>query len=130
MDLAIGAPGDISGEDVLTAGNVYLLEGPITSDVSSISQTAAATLSGPGVSSLTSKRAQTGQGSAMGLNNSFMSLGRVVGPALAGVLFDVNLTFPYILGSILTFIGFILCLFLLKPARPQLDKAAASQSAK
>ncbi|MEN8242510.1 MAG: MFS transporter [Chloroflexota bacterium] len=67
----------------------------------------------PGVSSLTSKRAETGQGSAMGLNNSFMSLGRVVGPSLAGLLFDVNMNYPYIMGSIITLIGFVLCLFML-----------------
>ena len=67
----------------------------------------------PGVSSLTSKRAKTGQGSAMGLNNSFMSMGRVLGPTLAGLLFDVNINFPYIMGSILTLIGFVLCLYLL-----------------
>src|SRR5512133_3098 len=38
----------------------------------------------PAVSSLISKRADTGQGVAMGLNNAFMSLGRVIGPLWAG----------------------------------------------
>ncbi|HAY85128.1 MAG TPA: MFS transporter [Chloroflexi bacterium] len=70
----------------------------------------------PGVSSLISKRATIGQGIAMGLNNSFMSLGRVVGPLLAGTLIDINLNLPYISGSLITMVGFILCLFLLKPA--------------
>jgi DHA1 family multidrug resistance protein-like MFS transporter len=68
----------------------------------------------PGVSSLISKRATMGQGIAMGLNNSFMSLGRVVGPLLAGTLIDINLSLPYLTGSLVTFIGFILCIFLLK----------------
>lgn len=80
----------------------------------------------PGVSSLTSKRAETGQGSAMGLNNSFMSLGRVIGPSLAGLLFDVNITFPYIAGSLVTLVGFVLCLFLLnrvKTTKPQTTSA-------
>jgi len=71
----------------------------------------------PGVSSLISKRARMGQGIAMGLNNSFMSLGRVVGPLLAGFLIDINLSLPYFVGSLVNLIGFILCLFLLKSAR-------------
>jgi DHA1 family multidrug resistance protein-like MFS transporter len=45
----------------------------------------------PGVSSLISKRTPGGQGSAMGLNNAFMSLGRIVGPLWAGFAFDINL---------------------------------------
>jgi len=69
----------------------------------------------PGVSTLISKRATIGQGIAMGLNNSFMSLGRVVGPLLAGTLIDINLNLPYISGSLITLLGFILCLYLLKP---------------
>jgi DHA1 family multidrug resistance protein-like MFS transporter len=69
----------------------------------------------PGVSTLISKRATIGQGIAMGLNNSFMSLGRVVGPLLAGTLIDINLNLPYISGSLITLLGFILCLFMLKP---------------
>jgi DHA1 family multidrug resistance protein-like MFS transporter len=83
----------------------------------------------PGVSSLTSKRAETGQGSAMGLNNSFMSLGRVVGPTLAGLLFDVEITYPYIMGSILTLIGFVLCLFLLKAVKPAAQEASGAAPA-
>lgn len=67
----------------------------------------------PALSSLTSKRATGGQGVAMGLNNSFMSLGRVVGPSIAGALLDVNLTYPYLFGSAIMLVGFVLCLFLL-----------------
>ena len=43
----------------------------------------------PVVSSLTSKRSTSGQGTAMGLNNSFMSLGRIAGPLWAGFIFDI-----------------------------------------
>ena len=50
----------------------------------------------------------------MGLNNSFMSLGRVVGPVLAGTLFDIDLRLPYLSGGVVTFVGFLLCLVLLK----------------
>ena len=67
----------------------------------------------PAVSSLTSMRTRMGQGTAMGLNNSFMSLGRVVGPILAGFLIDINLNLPYTSGAVIMMIGFLLCLFFL-----------------
>jgi len=60
----------------------------------------------PVVSSLTSKRSISGQGIAMGLNNSFMSLGRIAGPLWAGFIFDVNYNFPYVSGAIIMLIGF------------------------
>jgi len=81
----------------------------------------------PGVSTLISKRATMGQGIAMGLNNSFMSLGRVIGPILAGFLIDRDLSLPYLVGSLINLIGFILCLFLLKSApRPILPSKEVS----
>ncbi|MFZ5822164.1 MAG: MFS transporter [Chloroflexota bacterium] len=61
----------------------------------------------PGVSTLVSKRATSGQGMALGLNNSFMSLGRIFGPLLAGYLLDINLSFPYMTGALLMLVGFI-----------------------
>ena len=51
-----------------------------------------------------------GQGVAMGLNNSFMSLGRVAGPITAGLLFDLHISYPYIAGAAVMLIGFIICL--------------------
>jgi DHA1 family multidrug resistance protein-like MFS transporter len=62
----------------------------------------------PTVSALTSRRAVMGQGVAMGLHNAFMSLGRVVGPAWAGLVFDVNLNLPYLSGAVVLFAGFII----------------------
>ena len=49
----------------------------------------------PAIMSLTSKRALGGQGEALGMNNAFQSLGRVAGPLWAGMMFDVNINFPY-----------------------------------
>ncbi len=70
----------------------------------------------PSVSSLTSRRAEGGQGVAMGLNNSFMSLGRVVGPVLAGSLLDVRLTLPYVFGAVIMAAGFAISMLWLAPA--------------
>ena len=67
----------------------------------------------PSALALISKRATTGQGTAMGLGNSFISLGRIVGPIWAGLAFDVNVTYPYLSGSVVLFVGFLLSLTLL-----------------
>ena len=66
------------------------------------------TLLRPTVLSLTSKRSSVGQGVAMGLSNSFMSLGRIAGPIWAGYSFDLNLNYPYMSGSMILLIGFLL----------------------
>jgi DHA1 family multidrug resistance protein-like MFS transporter len=68
------------------------------------------TLLRPAVLSLTSKRATVGQGVAMGLSNSFMSLGRIVGPLWAGFIFDVNFNYPYLSGALILFLGFLVSL--------------------
>ncbi|MDY7222335.1 MFS transporter [Halalkalibacterium halodurans] len=51
----------------------------------------------PVLTTLISKLAGNEQGFAMGMNNAYMSIGNVLGPALAGVLFDVQITYPFIL---------------------------------
>ena len=68
----------------------------------------------PAISSLISKRTSSGQGVAMGLNNSFMSLGRIAGPMWAGFLYDTNLTYPYYSGAVIMLIGFLMSLVWLK----------------
>jgi DHA1 family multidrug resistance protein-like MFS transporter len=62
------------------------------------------------LTSLTSQRAEVGQGVAMGLSNSFMSLGRIIGPLLAGVLFDLDIRLPYLVGAAAMAIGFVVSL--------------------
>ena len=68
----------------------------------------------PAVSSLISQRATSGQGIAMGLNNAYMSLGRIVGPVWAGVVIDINLFYPFITGAIVMLIGFSASLIYLR----------------
>jgi DHA1 family multidrug resistance protein-like MFS transporter len=50
----------------------------------------------------------------MGLNNAFMSLGRIVGPLWAGFAFDINLSFPYLTGGLIMLVGFIASIFWLR----------------
>lgn len=76
----------------------------------------------PAVSALISQRATGGQGMAMGLNNSFMSLGRMVGPAWAGFVFDTNISYPYYSGSFIMLVGFLLSLGWLKEKTPVQDQ--------
>jgi DHA1 family multidrug resistance protein-like MFS transporter len=59
---------------------------------------------------LASKRATSGQGATMGLSNSFMNLGRIVGPLWAGFIFDVNVDYPYLSGAAIMLVGFVISL--------------------
>jgi DHA1 family multidrug resistance protein-like MFS transporter len=47
-----------------------------------------------------------------------MSLGRIVGPPWAGVLFDVNLSYPYSSGAVIMLVGFVMSLFWLRGDAP------------
>ncbi len=40
------------------------------------------------------------QGAAMGMAESFMSMGRIAGPLWAGLIFDINLHLPYLSGAL------------------------------
>ena len=68
----------------------------------------------PAVSSLISQRTTQGQGIAMGLNNAYMSLGRVIGPLWAGAVIDINMFYPFITGAAIMLLGFIASLIYLR----------------
>ncbi len=72
----------------------------------------------PALTSLTSKVTTMEQGLTMGLSNSFMSLGRIVGPLWGGFVFDLNLRFPFVSGAGILLAGFFMGLVWLKP-KPQ-----------
>lgn len=55
----------------------------------------------PVLNTLISKLAGKEQGFAMGMNNAYMSIGNILGPTLGGVLYDVNMVYPFVLGFIL-----------------------------
>jgi len=72
------------------------------------------TLLRPTALALISKRTSKGKGAVMGLSNSFISLGRILGPIWAGFAFDIHVDYPYLSGSVIMFIGFLMSLFWLQ----------------
>jgi len=76
----------------------------------------------PALASLISKRTTSGQGMAMGLNNAFMSLGRILGPAWAGVAFDWGIQIPYYSGAIIMGLGLLISLQWLEPRQASADE--------
>lgn len=64
----------------------------------------------PAVNTLVSKLAGKEQGFAAGMITAYMSLGNMVGPALAGILFDINISYPYIIGTVILMICFVIAL--------------------
>ncbi len=73
----------------------------------------------PATSSLISKRTPSGQGISMGLNNTFMSLGRILGPLWAGFTFDLGIQLPYYSGAFMMSIGLTVSLFWLHRKQPE-----------
>ena len=85
----------------------------------------------PAIMSLTSKMVKSGQGTAMGLNNSFQSLGRVAGPLWAGVLFDWNINLPYWSAGVVMLGTFAYAMWAMRPSRQDqvVELAPAAQVA-
>ncbi len=54
----------------------------------------------PVLNTLISKLAGDEQGFAMGMNNAYMSIGNVLGPLIAGLIYDVHIIYPFLLGLI------------------------------
>lgn len=74
----------------------------------------------PSIMSLTSKLSSSGQGVALGLNNSFQSLGRVVGPLWAGFTFDYNFNLPYVSASVLMLASLLFAIWKVRPVQAPL----------
>jgi DHA1 family multidrug resistance protein-like MFS transporter len=56
----------------------------------------------------------------MGLNNAFMSLGRVIGPLWGGFVFDYSINLPYLSGAVIMFAGLVIAQLKLQPDAPLL----------
>jgi len=90
-----------------------------------------AALLGTATTSLTSQYTQLEQGFTMGLNNAAGSLGRIFGPLISGILFDVHIAFPFLFGTVVMLAGFLFSLSQLKQdkSRSSAVKASSSQGA-
>lgn len=62
----------------------------------------------PALTSYLSKTAEKEQGFIAGMNSTYTSLGTIVGPALGGILFDVDINYPYLFAAVIMFIGLII----------------------
>ncbi|MFJ7754699.1 MFS transporter [Peribacillus muralis] len=62
----------------------------------------------PVLNTLISKMAGNEQGFAMGMNNAYMSIGNVLGPTLAGMMYDIHITYPFMLGLFLLVITLLI----------------------
>ena len=58
------------------------------------------------------------QGAVLGVGQSVGSLARVVGPSMAGFLFDVRLFLPYLAGAALIAVGTAIGAGLRQPGKP------------
>lgn len=74
------------------------------------------------LNTLISKLAGHEQGFAMGMNNAYMSIGNILGPTLAGLLYDVNIIYPFVLGLILLLFTLMTTMIWVKrsPKQPKL----------
>lgn len=78
----------------------------------------ATTLIRPAVNTVVSKLAGNEQGFAAGMNNAYMSLGNMVGPALAGMFFDININFPFVIGSVILLCSWGITIAWIKKKKP------------
>jgi MFS transporter, DHA1 family, multidrug resistance protein len=64
----------------------------------------------PATAALISRRTEHGQGMTMGLNNAFLSLGRIIGPLWAGFMYDQGRNLPYYSGALVMLLGLLISL--------------------
>ncbi|MDF2635017.1 MAG: major facilitator superfamily 1 [Pelosinus sp.] len=68
----------------------------------------------PAITTLLSKMAGEEQGFVAGMNNAYTSLGIIIGPAIAGILFDIHINLPYIFGVILILVSLAIPILAMK----------------
>lgn len=59
----------------------------------------------PALTTFLSKAAGKDQGFIAGMNSTYTSLGNIIGPMLGGILFDVNVHYPYLFSAVIMVIG-------------------------
>lgn len=59
----------------------------------------------PALTTFLSRAAGKEQGFVAGMNSTYTSLGNIVGPAISGILFDVNIHYPYLFAAVIMVVG-------------------------
>ncbi|MCK1994080.1 MFS transporter [Peribacillus muralis] len=59
----------------------------------------------PALTTFLSKAGGKEQGFVAGMNSTYTSLGNIVGPAMGGILFDINIHYPYLFAAVIIVIG-------------------------
>ncbi len=59
----------------------------------------------PAIHTLLSKMAGEEQGFVAGISNTYTSLGIIIGPSIAGILFDIHINLPYLFGVTLILVS-------------------------
>lgn len=59
----------------------------------------------PALTTFLSKTAGKQQGFVAGMNSTYTSLGTIFGPALGGILFDININFPFLFAAVVMIVG-------------------------
>ena len=62
----------------------------------------------PAINTLLSKMAGQEQGFVAGMNNAYTSLAIIIGPSIAGILFDIRIDLPYLVGVALILLSLLL----------------------
>ncbi len=88
----------------------------------------AGSLVNPMIASSISRQTTQGQGSALGLNNSFMSLGQIAGPIWAGLALDLSVLLPFASGAVVMGLGGLVSLGRIKKQVPELARSETGQS--
>ncbi|QPQ32653.1 MFS transporter [Lysinibacillus sp. JNUCC 51] len=59
----------------------------------------------PALTTFLSKAAGKEQGFIAGMNSTYTSLGNIIGPTIGGILFDINVHYPYLFSAVIMVIG-------------------------
>ena len=70
----------------------------------------------PAVTSYLSKIAGNEQGFVGGMNSMFTSLANILGPIIGGILFDIDINYPYYFATVVLVFGVLLTLIWKKPS--------------
>lgn len=73
----------------------------------------------PAITSYLSKVAGNEQGFVGGMNSMFTSIGNIFGPIIGGILFDINLNYPYYFATVVLVLGVIITLYWKTPKELQ-----------